>query len=64
MKLTLEKYNPIFLHILEFYRDKSMSLDSWVDQELSLEQNVFQEKYGEKHRGIREIMKKQVELRE
>jgi len=63
MKLTLEKYNPLFLYILQMYRDVNLPLDSWVDQELSLEQNVFEEKYGEKHKGIREIMKKQVELR-
>lgn len=64
MKSNLEKYNSTFFKLLYSLKDHSMSLEEWVDRELSLSKDVFEKKYGKSHVGIRFVMEKEVSLRD
>lgn len=63
MNSNLEKYNYTFFKVLCSLKEPSMSLEEWVDRELSLSKDVFEKKYGKPHVGIRFLMEKEVSLR-
>lgn len=54
---------PVLFAVLRLLSRGRPDLDAWVDQELAMPAEEFENKYGNRHAGIRMVLEKQVSCR-